>query len=357
MEVAGRRKVFPQTLMAERPMVSVIAAMYNEGAFIDRFAGAMLAQDYESGSVEVLLVDGGSTDGTLARAEALAASHSIFRVLHNPDRYQPQARNVGIQAARGELIAITDMHADYPPDYLSNCLKALKSHDTWCVGGVLTTRPSADTAIAKGIAAVQSHRFGVGNSPARIGAQAREVDSLAFPFLPRAVYRQVGLYNELMPRHEDTDLYARMRRAGGSLMVDPTISAVYYARATVRGLLRQAWGTGRENLMACLFEPASVRARHWAPMAFVLSLIALGAAAFFWMPAAWALLAEASLYALAATAASLQVGARIGWQYTFVVWPIFVLHHLSYGLGSLAGAIASLWQIGKVRRYRFPVLK
>ncbi|MFQ5590198.1 MAG: glycosyltransferase family 2 protein [Phycisphaerae bacterium] len=345
------------SLARERwPMVSVIAPMYNEERFLSQFVGAMVAQDYPRDRFEVLLVDGQSEDGTVELAQRMVREHANFRLLTNPDRSLPHGSNIGIRNARGEIVARADVHAGYPPDYLRCCVDALLQHDAWCVGGVLRTEPGAPTAVARAIAIVQSHPFGTGNSYARIGTDLRVVDSVGYPCMRRSVFERVGLYNEQMPRHEDVELYSRIRRAGGKLMVVPSIRATYYARSTMRGLLRQAWHNGHETLMAWLTDRSCTRIRHWIPGAFVCSLVVLGTAAPW---SGWALallLAEAGAYLLALSAATVDVGMRYGWRMAPVVAGMCALHHLAYGLGTCAGLLVLPSVYARVKGYRYPLL-
>lgn len=75
------------------PFVTVIAAVYNEERFIEQFVDTMLAQDYPEDRYEVLLIDGGSEDGTLGIIGLVVRDHVNVLLLHNPDRFQPHAQH------------------------------------------------------------------------------------------------------------------------------------------------------------------------------------------------------------------------------------------------------------------------
>jgi len=341
---------------AARPLVTVVAPTYNEERYIEQFAACMAAQDFPGRDFEVLIVDGGSGDRTREMVRAIVARDPRFRLVDNPGRFQPQARNVGVRNACGEYILMADVHAEYPPDYIRASVEAVKQTGAWLVGPILTTAPGAATRVARAIAIVQSHRFGVGNSEFRIGKEAREVDTVAFGCIRRATFEKVGLYHELLPRHEDNEMHGRLRRAGGKIMVTPAIRATYYARPTVRLLLAQAWASGFETAMAKVADPAGTSLRHWIPAAFVASLIVLGAAAPLAPYAGWLLALDAGMYLLALMAATLHVGlTRSGWMMPWVA-PIFAAYHLTYGLGTLAGIFRLPGQYARLKAYRHPVL-
>ncbi|MBE3099966.1 MAG: glycosyltransferase family 2 protein [Planctomycetes bacterium] len=339
-----------------RPLVSVIAPMYNEAAFLMQFVESMLRQTYPHDRMEVLLIDGGSTDGTLDLARKVVQEHACFRLLHNPDRFLPQGLNIGIRNVRGEIVARADIHVWYPPDYLAACVRVLQENDVWVVGGVLRTEPGGAGRVAGGIAVVQSHLFGVGNSGVRISDTQSWDTDVAFPCMWRWVFGKIGLYQELLPRHEDLLLYSRVRRLGGHLLVDPSIRSTYYARPTARGLVKQAWHNGYETAPAWVADRACVSLRHWVPGAFVALLVILALGAIFWWPAGVALMIVGGLYGLAWFVACLDVGFRRGWRHVPVVAVVFVLHHMTYGLGTLVGIGAAIRDWRKIKGYHIPTL-
>jgi succinoglycan biosynthesis protein ExoA len=81
----------------------------NEEEYIRNAARAMQAQDFD-GSLEFLFIDGRSEDQTVAILEQLAADDPRVRILDNPARITPVALNIGLRAARGEVIARMDAH-------------------------------------------------------------------------------------------------------------------------------------------------------------------------------------------------------------------------------------------------------
>ncbi|MGC9530575.1 MAG: glycosyltransferase family 2 protein [Candidatus Bipolaricaulaceae bacterium] len=94
-----------------RPVVSVVIPTLNEEENIHRCLRALADQTFQQ--FEVLVVDGGSTDGTVAVAEAGGA-----HVLTLQERGIARARQLGFQAARGDIVASTDADAVLPPQWL-----------------------------------------------------------------------------------------------------------------------------------------------------------------------------------------------------------------------------------------------
>ena len=101
--------------MLFRSLVSVVIPMRNEAAHIRSCIDSVLAQEYPAECLEVIAVDGDSDDATL---EVLHGYGDRVRVLHNPARIVPTAMNIGIRAARGEIIARVDAHTELASDYI-----------------------------------------------------------------------------------------------------------------------------------------------------------------------------------------------------------------------------------------------
>src|SRR5205085_8535702 len=174
------------------PLVSVVVPIRNEAATIGRCLAALAAQDYPAGRVEILVVDGASDDGTPEIVRVAASIDPRIRLLHNPARFAAQAMNVGLAAARGDVIARVDGHAIVPPDFLSRTVDAFRRRpEVDCVSGALDTR--GRSATGRAIAAVMSSTAGVGPARFRTGARdERLVDTVAFPVYRRSALDRIG---------------------------------------------------------------------------------------------------------------------------------------------------------------------
>ena len=121
------------------PRVSLVVPMANERAYIQGCIDGLVAQDYPHDRLEILVVDGGSVDGSRAIVEGAAAGHpGLFRILDNPRRITPVAFNIGIREATGELIGIVSGHSVLAPDYVLRCVEYLDRTGADHVGGLMT---------------------------------------------------------------------------------------------------------------------------------------------------------------------------------------------------------------------------
>lgn len=104
------------------PAVSVVLPTLNSAATLTRALGSLARQDY-AGEVEIVVVDGGSSDAT----RAIAADHGA-RVIENPQRVEEEARALGLEAADGELVLLLDADNELPAnDWLTRVVAGLDS--------------------------------------------------------------------------------------------------------------------------------------------------------------------------------------------------------------------------------------
>jgi len=101
---------------AAPPLLSVVIPVYNERNFVAELVSRVLAQDYE---MEVLLIDDGSTDGSVEIISGLAEQHPQVKVhLHQYNQGKGAALRTGFEQAQGEFLLIQDADLEYDPrDY------------------------------------------------------------------------------------------------------------------------------------------------------------------------------------------------------------------------------------------------
>jgi glycosyltransferase involved in cell wall biosynthesis len=123
-----------------RVKVSVIVPVYNTGKYIDECAPSLLGQSLPTDEYEVIYVDDGSTDDTLARVEKLAAAHPNVRVHTRPNSGWPGApRNLGMQHAEGEYIQFVDHDDTLGPEALERLYEHAKRNDADVVLGKMSS--------------------------------------------------------------------------------------------------------------------------------------------------------------------------------------------------------------------------
>ena len=292
--------------------------------------------------MEVLVVDGMSSDGTRALVAELAVADRRVKLLDNPAQTTPAALNVGIRAAGGSVIVRMDAHAEYPPDYISACVNSLEKTGADVVGGTMVTRASRSTVVAKANAAVLSNPFGVGNSRFRTSCASGYVDTVPFGAYRRRVFDAIGLFDERLLRNQDNELSSRLRAAGGRIYLTSDVEAVYYSRGTVFGLWQQAFNTGAWNVRTVAMHRHVFTWRHFAPFGLVGYLMGAASLAATVGSKQWPVWIPTAAYGLMLLVAGSVIAMRQGIRIGALATLIMAAYHFAYGIGSWTAIVRAL---------------
>lgn len=321
--------------------VSIICPVYNEEKFIDRCIKSILEQDYPQDSLEVLFVDGRSTDQTRDIINSYLKDFPFIRLLDNPKQVVPFAMNKGIQESKGEVIIRIDGHCTYPTNYVSELVRYLYELDADNVGGVWNTQPANDRAICQAIALASSHPFGVGGSMHKIGtSKIMKTDTVPFGCYKREVFEKIGLFDTELVRNQDDEFNGRLIKQGGKIYLIPQVIINYTARDTLGKMQKMyyQYGLYKPLVNKKLGAPATIR--QFFPLLFLLGIIAgvllsLVSSIFF-----YAFIAVLSLYFLIGIVVGGMGAIRTGKAIMALLMPyVFLNIHLSYGWGYLKGLI------------------
>jgi glycosyltransferase involved in cell wall biosynthesis len=304
--------------------VSVIVPARNEAAHIERCIRSVLEQRFE-GTLEVIVADGESTDTTADLARGAGAI-----VIPNHAITAPAGLNAALAQATGDVVIRLDGHAEMRPGYIAACLRALEEEEGAVnVGGWCAVASAG--AWGRALGAALASRFGVGNPviwrAPRAGEGRRELDTVPFGCFPRAALVKAGGWSERFRRNEDFELNHRLRRAGGRVIFDPAVCAVYHPRESLGAVARQYWLYGRSKAQMLRMDPASLRPRQIAP------LVLLGAITAAVTPTRAARPARAGLSLYALTLGGVALAARAGWRTA----PMAATLHLAWGAGLVTG--------------------
>jgi succinoglycan biosynthesis protein ExoA len=325
------------TVPAGTPTVSIIIPVRNEERFIEACLASVLAQDYPADRVEILLVDGMSTDRTRELAAAVLAERiadGSAHILDNPRGIAPTAMNIGISTSKQDVIVRVDGHTTLPPDYVRRCVEVLQETGSQCVGGAIRTLGSG--AVGRAIAAAQSSRFGVGGVAFRTGrSTAGPVDTVPFGAYPREVFARIGDFDAELVRSQDDELNFRLQQAGGTVWYDPAICTDYFANRSLRRFWRQYFQYGEYKVRVAQKRNGFASVRHVVPATFVAATAASLLLAVARREPRWALTVLGP-YAIANGAASI-AAARRTQAHPARVAVAFTVLHTSYGTGFLSG--------------------
>ena len=316
----------------ERPLVSIVVPMLDERDRIELCLRGIEVQSYPLDRLEVLVVDGGSTDGSLELVAKLQRDRPWLRLVDNPKRKASAAFNRGIEASRGDVVILLSSHGEVGPDFVRLSVQALEETGAAGVGGILRHEGDDPDGVAIGMAMTSPAGMA---SPFRYASSRRSVDTIGHPAYRRSALDQVGPFDESLERNSDYELNYRMRRAGHELLFDPEIVTLYRPRGSLVELARQFWWYGRWKAHVVRRQPRSMQPRHAvAPLAVASVVLApliarlpLGRVA---------LLAGATGYCalIAAATVAAKPGSHGARTRTFVL--AFPVMHGTWGAGFLA---------------------
>jgi succinoglycan biosynthesis protein ExoA len=317
------------------PFVSVVIPMRNESGWIDRCLGSVLAQDYPSDQMEVLVADGMSTDDSPERLAELAARDPRVRVIRNPGLIVPTGLNQAIAAARGEIIMRIDAHTTIERDYMRRGVEVLERTGASNVGGPMVCR--GGSPIADAIASAMESRFGIG-AAFHFEKEEVECDTVYMGMWPRRVFEEVGLFDEELVRNQDDELSYRIRKAGGKIVLTPAMRSLYQNRESWMALVRQFFQYGVWKVRVLQKHPRQMSVRHFVPPAFQAFVVLALAVGLFWHPAFWTGIGVVAFYAIFLGFVAARTSTVPAEQAR--MWLALVLIHQCWAAGFLAG----LWR-------------
>lgn len=320
--------------MTNEIIASVVMPIYNEEKYIAKCLDSLLLQDYPIENMEWIFVDGGSKDETIKILEEYRCKYpNLIKVFNNPHKIVPYAMNIGISESCGKYIIRLDAHADYATDYISRCVYYLDNTDAENVGGVAETK--AQGFMGNAIAKMLSSKFGVGNSQFRTNGKSGYVDTVPFGAFRREVFSKYGGYDERLVRNQDNEMNFRIRKNGGKIYLADDIHFSYYCRNTIGGISQMARKNGMWNIITMKLCPGAMGLRHFIPLMFVLSVVALCILGIVHEHFFILLGMELLLYSLLDIVFSIKQASKISEFFALLI--LFPIFHVSYGFGSIIG--------------------
>lgn len=219
-----------------RPIVSVIIPALNAADTLETQLLALVRQQVNV-AWEVIVVDNGSTDGTVELCHQMSDELPVLRVIGCATPGTGAARNAGVAASLGELLLFCDADDEVAPDWVAAMVAALQEAEA--VGG-----------------AVENDRLN-GDRPSYM---PRHPDGLPVVanFLPRAITANLGVrravFDQVGEFHEDydygcgdTEFCWRLQLAGFRLAYDARAIVHYRHRSTLHSVAVKAYRTGRSR--------------------------------------------------------------------------------------------------------------
>jgi glycosyltransferase involved in cell wall biosynthesis len=326
------------TTNSDLPKVSVVIPMRNEAGHIAKCLESVVNQDYPAELIEVIVVDGGSTDGSLETVKELMEKYPNIKLMGGRGVNCPAGMNIGIREASGDIVAKVDAHGYPALDFMRTSVKYLtEDSKVKCVGGPI--RPLADTPMAKASVFARSSLFGVGRGVYSMAHDAQFVDTVQCGVYRKDVFREIGLFDESLQFGEDEEINWRIRKGGYKIFSTPEIKFFYFPRNSFRKLFKQYYNYGRLRVRVIRKHPDFFRHKHVIPAMFVLALVVIGVLAVFSSLFSKLFFGMALLYLIVSLTVSAAISTCEGWKYLFLLPISFGTLHFGYGIGFLHGMV------------------
>ncbi len=268
----------PPSRLPAVPFFSFVVPVRNEERRLGACLASLAGQQYPGERFEVLVVEGGSRDGTRRVLAEFAAGRPevSLRVLENPQHTVAPGRNVGLRAARGEVIVFVEGHAQLDPDFLSQAAAALTATGARCLGRYVEQYLPEGTRFQRATGLARKSWLGHNPHSGRfLSREARWMNPLGVATVyRREVFAQFGEYEESFTTNEDVEFNYRLAQAGVEAWYSPALRYRLQPRESFRGLLRQMYfyGVGKRRFVRR--HPEARRLAYLAPTALCVSALA-----------------------------------------------------------------------------------
>lgn len=274
----------------EKLKVSIVIPARNEADRIEKALRALKKQSYSN--IEIIVVDNGSTDATRAIAAAFAD-----KIVDAPIPGISRAKNAGVKAASGDIIAFTDADCIASEEWVRELVSSYQSHAGVVSVGGPAVQPYGAPEFESCVDDVVGFLSLLG---ARYGREIKEDCEIEHnpgcnTSYHRSVFDEHGLFDEKLLTCEDAEFDSRIIAGGDKILFNPRAFVEHHKRDSYKGVLIQAvrYAAGRAQAIKKNFAMASWF--HFAPTVYIvligllllfsrrLALVACGAGFFCWV--------------------------------------------------------------------------
>jgi GT2 family glycosyltransferase len=231
--------------LAAYPKVSVVVCVYNGERTIDACLASLKKLNYPN--YEVIVVNDGSTDGT----RQIAESYDYIGLVNQENKGLSEARNVGIRASKGEIIAFTDADCMADPDWLTYLVARFRFSDFGAVGGPNLSPPD-DSMIASCVAVSPG-------APTHVlldDEVAEHIPGCNMAFRREALEAINGFDPIFRAAGDDVDVCWRLQNKGYKIGFSPAAVVWHFRRNTIRDYMKQQRGYGRAETLLFFKHPS-----------------------------------------------------------------------------------------------------
>lgn len=227
--------------------MTVVIPARNEEASLGAALDSVLRQTFRLEDMEIVVVDGASTDDTPLVAKRCLDGTPLRRwaVLTNHEATTPTNLNMGLDWAEGDIVVRVDARSKLPPDYIERTVEVLTDPSIAVVGGRQTAEPADDGLICRSIARALNNPFANGGARYRDHrATSGPCDTAYLGVFRTGQLREADGWSPMFTSNQDFELSRRMRPFG-QVWYQAGLPVGYQPRRTYRALLQQYRRFGR----------------------------------------------------------------------------------------------------------------
>lgn len=334
------------------PLVCIIVPAFNEEAYIEACLTSLLQQT-DCNILELIVVDGGSTDKTVEIVKFIMQQNSLVSLMHNPARIQSAAINLAAATAnsRADVLVRADAHVVYAPDFIAQCVAALRRNGATSV--VVPMRTVGKTGFQRAVAAVQNSKLGNGGALHRLPDQKSGfVDHGHHAAFDRWFFQKCRGYDESFSHNEDAELDHRVLQAAGRIWMCTEACVEYFPRATLGALILQYLRNGRGRARTIIKHGMRPKLRQLAPV-FLLLIVVSGSCL---SGLRWEFALLPLTYLIGCLLIGVVTAIRQHDPWMLAMGPAAIVMHLSYGSGFLQTLLSNAAKhlVAKTCHHGFP---
>ena len=331
--------------------ISVIIPTRNEEIYIEKCINSLIdCQSIKSDSfkVEFIIVDGMSSDNTVGIVKEKFSNINL-KILENPNLFQANAMNLGIQNSsylnEDSIIIRADAHSIYPKDYILKCWQSIFDAGSGNAGSI--QKSVGTNFFTKIIADVMNSGYAMGGVSYRkikndINNQSVKYidsDTAYLGCWKTSDLIELRGFNEQFQINEDYELNIRLRKKGKKVIVVSNLIVEYFVRGSLIGLIKQFFRYGLWKTKTLSVHPESLKLRQLVPVIFVSFLLSFVISNLF-IPSNFLVFFNLffGLISLLWLLFILLIWSKSSSLFSIFLIPFIVLSmHVSWGLGFLYG--------------------
>jgi glycosyltransferase involved in cell wall biosynthesis len=319
------------------PYISVVMPMYNQENHIRHSLESILNQDYPADNYEIIIIDNSSEDKSAEIVMDIQKNNKIIKYFNQPERSITKAINSGIKNSKGEILVRLDAHTEAPRNYISKIADTLINNKAELVSGIIV--PIGTNYWSKTIGLCLSSSFGIGDSRLYHYDEPVYTKRGYLGAYRKDYIVKLGYYDELLFSADDYDVFYRVKKAGGRILVLPELGVKYYCRESLKKVFGQYFKYGWTKVVVFKKYGKLLSARAIVPGLFLVTLIVFLSVSIFIKESGYIFLLLVGIYLITNLIFSATLSFRKGFKFLFSAPVVFITLHTSHALGFCYGLL------------------